>query len=567
MLTVTYATDGGEQTLTLKPDQISCDSDSAHGLAISNDPQGRFSIRLDSDRRGSVGAGSDEGLVLFEGTELHLSASDTVLTIGESGGEVSLVEGWEPGDDVNVTADDAERYPATLTGSITCDGPVAQPSTEPRASGEAAASDASEGGLWYFNRGKVQAAQDAGLDGSGVTIAVIDTQVNPDAPGLRGADLQVREESFCFDESGKRYDAISSDYVAANHGTNVASMILGTGEAVGGTPIKGVAPGATVLYYNSMITTSAPEGNDVESTCLQENGELINDDLSDEGMRRPSGLAKAISAAVDDGADIISVSLGGLVDAADSVAKAHAAGVVVLGSLPNVGGVGDWPSSYNGVVAVQAFGPDGKIQYSTYDPVLAEPSPNLSEDVKVASPGLEIIAQGTADSWDAQQLRSGTSLATPIAAGFLAVLKQKYPEATSNQLIQSMIHNTGTKGEHEPKWNNSGGYGAISLSGMLAVDPTKYPDVNPLWDADDENAVPQQANVDEEAALLAASASPQPTSEAGSDSGTAGTGLAPLLIGGGAVLAILVIGGVVLAVVLTSSSRRQTAAQGGKHEH
>ncbi len=178
VLTVTSVTGGGEQTLTLQPDQITCDSTSAHGLAIS-----------------------------------------------------------KPGDDVSVTAD-AQRYPAKLTGSIACDGPVPQPHTEPRASGEAAASDESEGGLWYFNRGKVQAAQDAGLDGSGVTIAVIDTQVNPDAPGLRGADLQVREESFCFDESGKRYDAISSDYVAANHGTNVASMILGTGEAVGGTPSR-----------------------------------------------------------------------------------------------------------------------------------------------------------------------------------------------------------------------------------------------------------------------------------------------------------------------------------------
>ncbi|MFJ4046826.1 S8 family serine peptidase [Microbacterium sp. NPDC089987] len=426
----------------------------------------------------------------------------------------------------------------------------------------AVGSEASEGGLWYFNRGKVQAAQDAGLDGSGVTIAVIDTQVNPDAPGLRGADLKVQEQSFCFDESGERYDAVSTDYVAANHGTNVASMILGTGEAVGGTPIKGVAPGATVLYYNSMITTTAPEGGDVESTCLQENGEMFETGKKTwEERRLASGFAKAISAAVDDGADIISVSLGGLVDVADAVAKAHAAGVVVLGSLPNVGGAGDWPSSYNGVVAVQAFGPDGQIQYSTSDPVLADPSPNLSDDVIIASPGLEIIAQGTAESWDAQQLRSGTSLATPIAAGFLAVAKQKYPEATSNQLIQSLIRNTGTKGEHEPEWNNRVGYGAVSLTGMLAVDPTKYPDVNPLWDAQDSHAVPNQQNVDDEAALLAASASPEPTPEPTAEAG--GSAFAPLLIGGGVVLAVLVIGGVVLAVVLTRSSRRQKIQQGG----
>lgn len=422
----------------------------------------------------------------------------------------------------------------------------------------------SSDGLWYFDRGRVQEAIDAGFDGSGVTIAVIDTQVNPDAPGLRGADLQVAEDSYCYDSSAQPYPAVSTDYAAANHGTNVVSMILGTGEAVGGTPIKGVAPGATVRYYNSMITTAVGEGTDIESTCLQKNGELI--DAGPDSMDRyPSGLAKAISDAVDDGADVISVSLGGLIDAADAVAKAHAAGVIVLGSLPNVGGVGDWPSSYNGAVAVQAFGSDGQIQKSSYDPALAEPSPNISDDVKIAGPGLGVIAQGTPESWDTQQLRSGTSLATPIVAGFLAVAKQKYPEATGNQLLQSLIHNTGTKGEHEPEWNNATGYGAASLTGMLAVDPTKYPDINPFFVADDENAVPNQRNVDTERELLDAS-SPSPSAEPGEGGESAeGSALTPFFIGGGVILAVLVIGGVVLAVVLTRASRRQKTEQGGNN--
>jgi len=416
-------------------------------------------------------------------------------------------------------------------------------------------------GLWYFDRGRVQEAIDDGFDGSGVTIAVIDTQVNPEAPGLRGADLQVVEDSYCYDSSAQPYPAVSTDYTAANHGTNVVSVILGTGEAVGGTPIKGVAPGATVRYYNSMITTGVGEGTDVESTCLQKNGNLI--DAGPDSMDRyPSGLAKAISDAVDDGADIISVSLGGLIDSANAVAKAHAAGVIVLGSLPNVGGVGDWPSSYNGAVAVQAFGADGQIQKSSYNPALSEPSPNLSDDVKIAGPGLGLIAQGTPESWDAQQLRSGTSLATPVVAGFLAVVKQKYPEATGNQLLQSLIHNTGTKGEHEPEWNNATGYGAASLIGMLAVDPAKYPDVNPFFDADDEDTVPNQRNVDTERALLEAS-TPSPTEAPGE--AAEGADLTPFLIGGGVVLAVLVVGGVALAIVLTRASRRNRTEQGGNH--
>jgi len=124
---VAYEADGVQRTVTLDPDQITCDEGSVHGLAISNDPQGRFSIGLGGDRRGSVGAGSDEGLVLFEGTELDLSASGTVLTVGSSEGEVSVIEGWETGDDVNVSADDAVQYPAVLSGSLSCDDPVSVP--------------------------------------------------------------------------------------------------------------------------------------------------------------------------------------------------------------------------------------------------------------------------------------------------------------------------------------------------------------------------------------------------------------------------------------------------------
>ncbi|WP_341956398.1 hypothetical protein [Microbacterium sp. LWH13-1.2] len=136
-LTVTYEVDGAERTVTLDPDQITCDDGSVHGLAISNDPQGRFSIGLDGPRRGSVGVGSDDGLVLFEATGLDLSASGAELTVGASEGEVSLVEGWAPGDDVNASGDDAEQYSAVLSGSISCDDPVTVPTPEPESSGSA----------------------------------------------------------------------------------------------------------------------------------------------------------------------------------------------------------------------------------------------------------------------------------------------------------------------------------------------------------------------------------------------------------------------------------------------
>ncbi|WP_312173688.1 S8 family serine peptidase [Microbacterium sp.] len=410
-----------------------------------------------------------------------------------------------------------------------------------------------ESGLWWFDRGKIQEAHDAGFDGTGIKIAVIDSQINPDVVGLRGANLTIDEPSYCVDASGAPYSTVSTDFAAAAHGTRVASMIAGTGEApAGGAPVKGVAPGAEVLYYSSGGVIDDADGESIE--CLQPNGEAMGDD-------RRFALDRAISDAVADGADIISISSGSTTVVSKGLADAYAAGVVVVAGMSNEDRVTLWPAGLNGVVAVQAFGEDGKIQNGSNG------KPNLTDDVVVAAPGLDLLLPGSPASWDEQEIGSGTSFATPIVAGFLAVVKQKYPEATGAQLIQSLIHNTGTKGEHEPEWNDSTGYGAASLTGMLSVDPTKYPDVNPLFDTEDPYAQPSVREVNEaKAAMGDGGQTVAPTTQPDADAPQAqDSPLAPWLIGGGILLVLLVVGGIILAIVLTRSSRRKTTEQGGNH--
>lgn len=433
-----------------------------------------------------------------------------------------------------------------VLGAIALGATIAVPSS-------AAAEDLASG-VWWFDRGNVQEAHDAGFDGSGVTVAVIDTQINPDVVGLRGADLQVPENTYCHDAAGAPIPAVSTDYVAAAHGTNVVSMILGTGEApAGGVPIKGAAPGATVKYYSAGLEDQETG----EVSCALENGEQSTTD--DHGFAAEA-MSLAISDAIDEGADIISISSTGYVFLLGATAKAVAAGVPIIAGLPNEGGVGGQPAGLNGVVGVQAFGSDGAI--ATWP----SGEPNLSDDVGTAAPGIGILVQGTEASWDEQELVRGTSFATSIVSGFLAVVKQKYPEATGNQLLQTLIHNSGTKGEHEPEWNNSTGFGAASLTGMLAVDPTKYPDENPFFDADDPNAVPNADDVATFAADLEVDSSPEPTqtSAAPEQPSADGAGVTPWVIGGGVVLLILLAGGIVLAVALTRSSKRRTDHTGGQ---
>ena len=59
----------------------------------------------------------------------------------------------------------------------------------------------------------------------------------------------------------------------------------------------------------------------------------------------------------------------------------------------------------------------------------------------------------------------------------LALALQKWPDATPNQILQSLVH-TGLNPNHE--WNKYTGYGAIDGGALVNTDPSQDPDENPL---------------------------------------------------------------------------------------
>lgn len=415
-------------------------------------------------------------------------------------------------------------------------------------------------GTWYFDKGHVQEALDAGFTGKGVKIAVIDTQINPATPTLQGANLTPVDKTYCYDAEGKPIPPTSSDYTGAWHGTHVVSLIVGNGEAAPGqVPIRGVAPKAEVLFYNSGLATTAK----ASLTCLDRAGK----------DRSAESLPEAMNDAMDAHVDIISVSLGGPHSDATNraLARALALGIPVVAGLTNdaLAAVGEYPAVGNGSVAVQAIDATGAVQK-------AGGVSNLSLAVKVAAPGVGIITQGTAESWDAQELGDGTSLATPIVAGFLADIKSKFPTVTGNQLLQTMIRNTGGT-HHEPQWGNDLGYGTISLTQMRQDNPLAYEDVNPFFDpkaSESQGPTADDVRVARSAEALKPTPGAQTTKpQAGNPVGaSADTGLPVWFVIGGGVLAVLFIGGIVLAIVSARRSRRAGAvpavdepASGGDH--
>ena len=345
------------------------------------------------------------------------------------------------------------------------------------ASAAPAAATPDEDLLWYYNLLGYEEIHSSGITGEGVTIAVIDSPINLEVPTLQGADIRV-QESPCLDENGARRPGTSTDWALADHGTNVVSYIVGTGAGYEGqTGVKGVAPGATVLTYAVYLD------DDDQGDCYTAGGDYFDDG--------GDATAQAMQAAMDAGADIISVSmiLGDLGISGpfnEAMIRAVREEVIVVGGLSNEGivepgsvGPDSAPGPLTGAVSVLGVKSNGELNSVLNHINGAIVGPNNSEYVVVCAPGWDILWQGRDGDWLTQYNGRGTSIATPIVSGTLALAMQKYPDATGNQILQSMIHNTGTE-PHEVEWDSTYGFGFVVPRTLLAADPTQYPAVNPL---------------------------------------------------------------------------------------
>lgn len=113
-----------------------------------------------------------------------------------------------------------------------------------------------------------------GIDGKGITVAIIDSGIDKNHPDLEGR--VVAEKNFVDDE-------VSADDLLG-HGTMVAGIIAGSGAASGGK-YKGIAPGASLL--NVKVIDSSGDG-------------------------KVSDIIAGIEWAMSNGANVLSLSLGGL---------------------------------------------------------------------------------------------------------------------------------------------------------------------------------------------------------------------------------------------------------------
>jgi serine protease len=220
--------------------------------------------------------------------------------------------------------------------------------------------------------------------GDGVVVAVIDTGVT------KVEDLETTEilagRSFVPGTKNAEDDH--------GHGTHVAGTIAQSTN--NGKGVTGVAPDATILPVKV---------------------------LSKWGFGNSSWIAAGIDYAVDEGADVINLSLGGTYSAVihNAVKKARKKGVVVVAAAGNTGkkGVG-YPGALSESIGVSATGPDGKLAfYSSWGKGVDLAAPG--GDKRVVGGG---VLQNTVDGKGGEVYAEfqGTSMAAPHVAGAAAIL-------------------------------------------------------------------------------------------------------------------------------------------------
>ena len=285
----------------------------------------------------------------------------------------------------------------------------------------------------YVDYYHLDSARAKGITGKGVIIALIDGPVELSDPELAGATIV--DKSRC---------TIEAPMASRYHASGLAAVLVSQN--------YGVAPDATLYTYQVTNKDTVSTG-----TCGT-------------GASRLNSFDKLINQAMDDGAQIISISQGSSSHDENlkwAIARAMSQGVIIVNSAGNNARddnnyqMGWW----SGVVGVSAIGTDGKFtSYSSWGNGVTTTAVGGPINVRKFDTGNTTTTIGTSNS-------------AALVSGFLALARAKWPNATPNQILQVLV---ATGLNPDKKWNKYTGYGAINPGGMLNTDPSQYPDENPL---------------------------------------------------------------------------------------
>lgn len=292
----------------------------------------------------------------------------------------------------------------------------------------------------------------SGYDGSGVTVAIIDTGIDLSHPDL--ADVSLSPYSKNCLGNGLHADAFDRDQIG--HGSFVTSQIAAVTD--NGAGIASVAPSAEIMVLR----------------CVSKNtsDKYAYSAAYDSGSGTVSTVSGAIRYAVDHGADIINISLGmtgSSTTLAEAVTYAVEKGAIVVSAVGNAGNSTPYyPAGFPDVIGVGSVSRSGdgyaRSWFSQYN-----------DTVDIVAPGgtvLGIHVYPSGGKWytdvDATyRTDSGTSYACPLVAGIVAIAKQIDPTLDGDGVLALLAHTVQNLGD-EGK-DTAYGYGLVDVSALLTA--------------------------------------------------------------------------------------------------
>jgi subtilisin family serine protease len=272
------------------------------------------------------------------------------------------------------------------------------------------------GNAWHLPRIGGPAAWDAST-GSGVTIAIMDSGVDPTHPDLVGQLVP----------GWNTYDNTSDTKDVYGHGTKVAGTAAATGSNAAG--VAGVAWRARIMPMRVTDTS---------------------------GWAYSSTLSQAITWAADHGARVANASFGGVAGSSTVQSAAQymrSKGGVVVVAAGNSGVLESYAQSDALTVAGATDSNDAWASFSSFGPY-----------VDVTAPGVNIWSTTNGGGYGGV---SGTSFASPVTAGVYALMiaaNPNLPPPTLDRLLFSTARDLGASG-----YDNYFGNGRVDAAAAVAA--------------------------------------------------------------------------------------------------
>jgi thermitase len=271
---------------------------------------------------------------------------------------------------------------------------------------------------WGLTRIQISQLWRSTSGGSGVVVAVLDTGIDKSHEDLYGK--VVGEVNFSD-------SPVTTDLYG--HGTHIAGIIAANSD--NGLGVVGVAPQSQLL-----------------------NVKVAEDD----GRCQASAIARGIIWAVDNGAEVINISIeirepSAALEAAVNYAWEN--GAIVIAAAGNEGSQSPvYPAYYENVIAVAATGPDDTRATLS----------NYGQWVEVAAPGYDIYSTLPGNDYG---YKSGTSFATAYVSGLAAILFDTLTDTNGNGYLNDEVAAALTSGCQQVNGFEVG-YGRIDAASIAS---------------------------------------------------------------------------------------------------